>query len=80
MCVKNNVMVRFFAIVNMSNTIAPIVLGIKKNTPYIESIYEANKNSAFIKKKDIENLGFSSSSDPKVKIIPMDVPKSFFLN
>jgi hypothetical protein len=80
MCVKNNIMVRFFAIVNMSKNTAPIVLGIKKNTPYIQSIYEANQNTTFISKKDIENLGFSSSSDPKVKIIPMDVPRTFFFN
>jgi len=80
MCVKNNIMVRFFAIVNMSKNTAPIVLGVKKNTPYIQSIYEANQNTTFISKKDIENLGFSSSSDPKVKIIPMDVPRTFFLN
>ena len=80
MCVKNNIMVRFFAIVNMSKNTAPIVLGVKKHTPYIQSIYEANQNTAFISKKDIENLGFSSSSDPKVKIIPMDVPRTFFLN
>jgi len=64
----------------MSKNTAPIVLGVKKNTPYIQSIYEANQNTTFISKKDIENLGFSSSSDPKVKIIPMDVPRTFFLN
>ena len=80
MCVKNNIMVRFFAIVNMSKNTAPTVLGVKKYTPYIQSIYEANQNTSFISKKDIENLGFSSSSDPMVKIIPMDVPRTFFLN
>jgi hypothetical protein len=80
MCVKENMVVRLFAIINVTKNTAPIILGVKKYSPYVASIYEANKTTTYISKKDIENLGFSSSSDPKVQIIPMDVPRTFFLN
>jgi len=73
-------MVRLFVIMNISKNSAPIVLGVKKYSPYIQSIYDTNKNTTYISKKDIENLGFSLSSDPKVQIIPMEVPRTFFFN
>ena len=73
-------MVRLFVIMNVSKNSAPIVLGVKKYSPYIQSIYDTNKNTTYISKKDIENLGFSLSYDPQVQIIPMEVPRTLFFN
>jgi hypothetical protein len=56
----------------------PAVVGVVKDYPLYRSIYEDTKYS-YLNRCQIERLGFEANPDSQMKILPLEVPKSFLV-
>lgn len=81
MCQKHNATKRFFLVVNHPPPLQkPFVLGLVKSTPYTERIFEQSRNTVFVQRNEIMSLGIVPPKYLHAYLLPVDVPRDWFLH
>jgi hypothetical protein len=81
MCQKTNSTKRFFVLLNHPAPLQrPLVLGVVKPTPLVSSIYETTRNTIFLNEKQIQELGYQAPNVNQAYMLPIDIPRDWFLH
>lgn len=80
MCTKQNLLKHFFVVVNHPAPLRrPLVLGVVKQTPHTKSLFEKCRNTV-LSKQEVEDLGFKPPSVQNSYLLPIEVPRDWFLH
>lgn len=81
MCQKSSISKRFFVVLNHSASLQkPLVLGVLKPTPLVVSIYETSRNTFFLNEKQIQELGYPPPTVHQAYMLPIEIPRDWFLH
>lgn len=81
MCQKTNITKRFFLLVHHAHPHQqPSIVSVMKETPFVKQIYNETKFSPWLQKRDLYTLGQSPSTQGKEYLIPVDIPRDWFLH
>ena len=81
MCQKTNVMKHFFVLLNHPAPLQkPLVLGVFRHTQHTNTLYENCRNSTFLNEKQIETLGVQSNKFQKAYLLPIQIPRDWFIH
>jgi hypothetical protein len=81
MCQKTNITKRFFVLLNHPPPLQrPLVLGVLKPTPLVSSIYETTRNTLFLTEKQIKDIGYQAPTVHQVYMVPIEIPRDWFLH
>jgi hypothetical protein len=81
MCQKSNLTKRFFLLVNHSYPLQqPSVVSVFKETPQVKQVFATTKFSPFLLKSDLVFLGKSPSPTGKDFLVPVEIPRDWFLH
>jgi len=80
MCNKTNLTKRFFVLFHHPMTAhKPIQLGLLKDTPLTQTLYKSNDLS-FLLKQDVEQFGYKFPLKSRCYMVPIEVPRDWFLH
>lgn len=81
MCQKTNTLKHFFVLLNHPFPLQrPLVVGVVRNTPETREIYERTKTSLFLSPKQIQELGLKIPSQPPSYLVPIQIPRDWFIH
>jgi hypothetical protein len=81
MCQKTNTTKRFFVILNHPSPLRrPLVLGVVKPNPFTTSLYETTRNTLFLTDKDVKDLGYQPPTVHQAYMLPIEIPRDWFLH
>lgn len=81
MCQKTQTFKRFFLVVNHPPPLQkPYVLGLIKRTPQTELLFEYGRNKTFLNRKEVERVGITSPIQTHAYLLPVEVPRDWFLH
>jgi hypothetical protein len=81
MCQKPNITKRFFLLIHHAHpTQQPQVLSVLKEGPFINQIHNQTQFSSCLRKQDVLSLGKTPVSTGKDYLIPVDIPRDWFLH
>ena len=73
-------MKRFFVLLNHPPPLQkPLVMGILKDTHFVQQYYETSRNTTFLTKAQIKDLGYQSPPEHKAYLVPIDIPRDWFI-
>ena len=80
MCNKTNLTKRFFVLFHHPiNAHKPIQLGLLKETPSTTMLYKPN-DLTFLLKQDVEQFGYKFPKGSRCYMVPIEVPRDWFLH
>lgn len=81
MCQKTNITKRFFVLVNQGHTFqSPQVLAVLKETPQVRHVFDTTKYSSYLMKRDVLLLGKTPPPMGKDYLLPIEIPRDWFLH
>ena len=81
MCNKSKITKHFFVLVNHPFPLQkPYVMGVVKPTILTTQLFERTRNSVFLDKKEVESLGYKAPSSLSAYLLPIEIPKDWFLH
>jgi hypothetical protein len=81
MCQKTNTIKRFFVLLNHPPPLQkPLVLGVLKHTFDTETIFEQARNTTFLTESQIRKLGYQVPLENKAYLLPIDIPRDWFIH
>jgi hypothetical protein len=81
MCQKTNIKKHFFVLLNHPFPLQRAVpLGVVKNTVTTQNLYEISQNTTFFSEKQIKDLGFQSPNALQSYLVPIEIPRDWFLH
>jgi len=81
MCQKLNLTKRFFVLLNHPAPLQKAIpIGLVKNTPTAQSLYELSRNSLFLSDKQVKELGVNPPKALQAYLIPIDIPRDWFIH
>ncbi len=81
MCQKINVTKRFFVLLNHPFPLQKAIpLGVVKNTATSQCLYELSRNSLFLSENQIKELGFEPPKALQAYLVPIEIPRDWFLH
>lgn len=81
MCNKSHMTKRFFVLLNHPFPLQKaLVLGVVKDTPQSQHIFEATRNPIYLTPHQIKCLGIKPSSTPETYMVPIQIPRDWFLH
>ena len=81
MCQKTKLTKHFFVLLNQPFPLQrAIPIGVVKNTPSTQYLYEVSKNNIFLTEKQIKDLGFQPPKAPQTYLVPIEIPRDWFLH
>lgn len=81
MCQKANTIKRFFLVVNHPPPMQrAYVLGLVKRTPQSEELFELSRNKSFLNRKEVERVGITPPIQTHAYLLPVDIPRDWFLH
>lgn len=81
MCQKHNATKRFFLVVNHPPPLQkPFVLGLVKATPFTQGLFEKCRNTVYLERKEVEAMGLVPPRANHSFMLPVDVPRDWFLH
>jgi hypothetical protein len=80
MCQKN-LLKSFFVLLNHPAPLQkPLVLRVLKSTPQTMDLFEKNRNFTFLSAADVKTLGVEPPSQLKAYLLPIQIPREWFLH
>jgi hypothetical protein len=80
MCQKN-ILKSFFVLLNHPPPLQkPLVLRVLRSTPQTLSLFEKSRNTLFLSPSDVKSLGIQPPSELKAYLVPIQIPRDWFLH
>lgn len=81
MCNKSHMTKRFFVLLHHPFPLQKaLVLGVVKNTEQSQAIFEATRNPTYLTAQQIKCLGVKPPSTPETYMVPIQIPRDWFLH
>ena len=81
MCQKTNLTKRFFVVLHQPYPLQKaLFLGVVKENPISKELFENSRNSLFLSSKDIQSLGVKPPVIPGTYLVPIEIPRDWFLH
>ena len=81
MCQKTNTIKRFFVVLNHPFPLQrSIPLGVVKQNPYVQQLYEITRTSLFLTEPQLKELGFQAPKASQAYLVPIEIPRDWFLH
>ena len=81
MCQKTNIKKLFFVLLNQPFPLQRAVpLGVVKSTVKTQYLYDVSRNTSFLTEKQIKDLGFVPPKALQCYLVPIEIPRDWFLH
>jgi hypothetical protein len=80
MCQKNTLKRFFLLLSHPSPHQQPKVLSVLKDTPTTKNIFETARYSSCLSKRDVQALGKKAEATGKEYLIPIEIPRDWFIH
>lgn len=81
MCQKQNTIKHFFVLLNQPITLQrAFPVGVVKKTAFTQSLYELSRNTTYLTENQIKDLGFQSPKALQAYLVPIEIPRDWFLH
>ena len=74
-------MKRFFVLLNHPAPLQkPLVMGVLKSTHFAEQHYDRSRNTTFLTKAQVKDLGYQPPQEHNVYLLPIEIPRDWFIH
>jgi hypothetical protein len=81
MCKKANTMKQFFVLLNHPPPLQkPIVLGVLNKTMFTDAMFDATRNTTYLTANQVKDLGFKVPFENKSYLVPIEIPRDWFIH
>lgn len=81
MCNKSHMTKRFFVLLHQPYPLQKaLFLGVVKENPISKDVFENTRNSLFLSSKEIHSLGYQPPVMPGTYLVPIEIPREWFLH
>jgi len=81
MCQKSNTLKHFFVVLNQPFPLQrPLVMVVVRNNQISREIYEQTRTSLMLNPKQIEKLGVKPAPLSSTYMVPIEIPRDWFLH
>jgi hypothetical protein len=81
MCEKSKLLKHFFVVLNHPYPLQKaLAMGVVKHTPDTRLLFEKQRNQLYLTKTDIQSLGLNPPKESNVYLVPIQIPRDWFLH
>lgn len=81
MCQKANTIKHFFVLLNHPSPLQkPLVMGVLNQTYFTKNLYDLQRNTTFLTAAQIKDLGFKVPQENKAYLLPIQIPRDWFIH
>jgi hypothetical protein len=81
MCQKMQITKQFFIVLTHPFPLQKaLVVGVVKQTPQTQAVFEGTRNSLFLTPSQVQSLGFTPPKAKETYMVPFQIPRDWFLH